>query len=66
MPCDCSGNIDIYDPQSCDLMTGQCLKCINNTAGERCERCADWYYGDAIDLKDCKRELFVADTLKTN
>jgi laminin alpha 3/5 len=54
-PCDCSGNIDIDDPTSCDIETGECVKCTHNTAGERCERCKDWFYGDAIDLKNCKR-----------
>ena len=35
-------------------MTGQCLRCVNNTAGDSCEKCSEWYYGDAIDLKDCQ------------
>ncbi|XP_053393780.1 laminin subunit alpha-like isoform X2 [Mercenaria mercenaria] len=51
--CQCSGNIDMRDPGSCDYQTGDCLQCINNSTGPRCERCLDWWYGDAVDAKDC-------------
>lgn len=54
-PCQCNQNIDIRDRLSCDLITGACLRCINNSTGDRCERCLDWYWGDAINRKDCTR-----------
>ncbi|XP_052778102.1 laminin subunit alpha-like [Mya arenaria] len=51
--CQCSGNIDRRDPYSCDHLTGECLRCENNSTGPQCERCEDWWYGDAILAKDC-------------
>ena len=39
---------------ACDRVTGICQKCLENTAGDHCERCDDWYYGDAINLKNCE------------
>ncbi|XP_059144332.1 laminin subunit alpha-like [Physella acuta] len=53
-PCRCSGNIDVKNPDSCDRLTGQCLLCQNNTAGETCNYCRDWYFGDAVYRKDCQ------------
>jgi len=53
--CACSDNIDLRDPLSCDQSTGECLRCINHAAGDHCERCMEWYYGDAIHRKDCQR-----------
>ena len=54
--CLCNGNIDRAIPGSCDNVTGICLVCTNNTAGDRCERCADGFYGDAIVAKNCTGE----------
>ncbi|KAJ8033997.1 Laminin subunit alpha-2 [Holothuria leucospilota] len=56
-PCfvNCNGNVDPSLPGNCDSITGECRRCVNNTGGSHCERCADGYYGDAIELKDCKR-----------
>ena len=28
--------------------------CINNSTGEQCELCDEWYWGDAVDAKDCQ------------
>jgi len=53
--CQCSGNINLDDPLSCDQSTGECVRCINHAAGEHCERCSDWYYGDAVHRKNCQR-----------
>ncbi|XP_067834515.1 laminin subunit alpha-1 isoform X2 [Heptranchias perlo] len=52
-PCDCNDNIDPSIPGYCDPVTGECLKCIRNTAGRMCEQCADGYYGDAVIAKNC-------------
>jgi len=52
-PCECNSNIDPYDWNACDQQTGRCVNCLNNTAGAACERCRDWFYGDAIHAKNC-------------
>nr|XP_023418495.1 laminin subunit alpha-1 [Cavia porcellus] len=54
VPCDCSGNVDPSEPGHCDSVTGQCLKCVGNTGGAHCERCADGFYGDAVTAKNCR------------
>ncbi|XP_056620180.1 laminin subunit alpha-4 isoform X1 [Triplophysa dalaica] len=53
--CDCNGNSDpnlIFN--ECNNVTGRCLNCWSNTAGDNCERCAPGFYGDAISAKDCR------------
>ncbi|XP_010131481.1 PREDICTED: laminin subunit alpha-3, partial [Buceros rhinoceros silvestris] len=42
VPCNCNGNSN-----SCQDGTGKCINCQYNTAGEKCERCKDGYFGDA-------------------
>ncbi|XP_061621813.1 laminin subunit beta-2 [Phyllopteryx taeniolatus] len=54
LPCECSGNIDTQDPESCDPRTGQCLKCLYRTDGPSCARCQRGYYGNA-SARDCRR-----------
>ncbi|CAF0941718.1 unnamed protein product [Rotaria sordida] len=51
--CECNSNIDPYDWNACDQQTGRCINCLNNTSGPMCERCRDWFYGDAIQAKNC-------------
>ena len=51
--CQCSGNINLDDPEACDNTSGICLQCLYNTSGNQCEVCADGYYGDAINAKNC-------------
>ncbi|KAF5306067.1 hypothetical protein FQA39_LY09045 [Lamprigera yunnana] len=53
-PCQCSGNINPHETGSCDTVTGECLRCLNNTSGEACALCMPGYYGDAILAKDCQ------------
>lgn len=53
-PCECSGNIDVDDVGACDTVTGECLKCQNNTFGTACNLCKPGFYGDAINLKNCQ------------
>lgn len=38
-PCNCNKNIDINAIGNCNTTTGECLKCIFNTAGTQCEVC---------------------------
>ncbi|NXY84481.1 LAMA1 protein, partial [Alcedo cyanopectus] len=53
-PCECHGNINPEEDGYCDSHSGQCLKCLGNTAGHQCEKCADGYYGDAVAEKSCR------------
>jgi len=49
--CDCSGNVDVNEIGNCDTLTGKCLKCVNSTKNgllNKCEKCADGFYGDAL------------------
>lgn len=55
-PCECNLNIDTNAIGNCNTTTGECLKCIHNTGGSRCERCLPGFYGDALSLPkgDCQ------------
>uniref|UniRef100_A0A7N5ZS04 Laminin subunit alpha-1 n=1 Tax=Anabas testudineus TaxID=64144 RepID=A0A7N5ZS04_ANATE len=52
--CNCNGNVDISEAGHCDTITGECLRCLGNTAGRHCEVCQPGYYGDAVVAKDCQ------------
>ena len=56
-PCECNGNIDRTDPGACDSVTGLCQLCLYDTEGDNCEKCKNWWYGDAIEAKNCKGNL---------
>ncbi|XP_058015635.1 laminin subunit gamma-3 isoform X2 [Ahaetulla prasina] len=46
--CDCHGNTDPNAVGNCDALTGRCLRCLYNTAGEHCERCQEGFYGNPL------------------
>ncbi|XP_030909969.2 laminin subunit alpha-2 [Melopsittacus undulatus] len=52
--CRCNGNLDFSVPGSCDSLSGACLICKPGTTGQYCERCADGYFGDALDETSCQ------------
>ncbi|XP_067402829.1 laminin subunit alpha-2 isoform X2 [Emydura macquarii macquarii] len=53
-PCQCNDNLDFSIPGSCDSLSGACLICKPGITGQYCERCADGYFGDALDAKNCQ------------
>lgn len=54
--CECHGNVNISEAGYCDIITGECLRCLGNTAGRHCEVCQPGYYGDAVHTKNCQGE----------
>lgn len=68
-PCECHGNIDTSEEGCCDRVTGECLKCLNNTYGSSCDICGPGFYGDAIIAKNCTskfawhRDQFIVNAL---
>ncbi|KAM4551911.1 laminin subunit gamma-2 [Odontesthes bonariensis] len=47
-PCRCNGHIDVSVAGSCDRHSGECLKCVNNTAGRSCEGCVRGFYHERL------------------
>ncbi|KAF5307738.1 hypothetical protein FQR65_LT06609 [Abscondita terminalis] len=42
-PCSCNNRSDV-----CDIETGFCLNCKNNTDGNYCDKCTEGYYGNPM------------------
>uniref|UniRef100_A0A1I8EZU5 Uncharacterized protein n=3 Tax=Wuchereria bancrofti TaxID=6293 RepID=A0A1I8EZU5_WUCBA len=51
--CNCNNNNDLAIDGSCHPVTGDCYLCLNNTDGAHCEHCKPWFYGDAVEAKNC-------------
>ncbi|KAM9375661.1 laminin subunit beta-4 [Pholidichthys leucotaenia] len=51
--CPCNNNIDPNDRNACSAITGECLHCLHNTTGPRCQTCKPGYYGDAL-VRGCR------------
>uniref|UniRef100_A0A7M4EVN4 Laminin subunit alpha-1 n=1 Tax=Crocodylus porosus TaxID=8502 RepID=A0A7M4EVN4_CROPO len=49
IPCQCNNHSEI-----CDLETGKCVNCRDNTTGDHCGVCAPGYYGKVLgSVRDC-------------
>ncbi|VTJ78438.1 Hypothetical predicted protein, partial [Marmota monax] len=59
-PCACNNNIDVTDPESCNRITGECLRCLHNTQGTNCQLCKPGHFGSALNQTcrtcDCNME----------
>ncbi|KAJ8390414.1 hypothetical protein AAFF_G00108080 [Aldrovandia affinis] len=53
--CRCGGHMDPKAVGNCNRVTGECLKCMNHTAGPSCELCEDGFHhaDPALPCKPC-------------
>uniref|UniRef100_A0A8C0J1Y3 Laminin subunit gamma 2 n=1 Tax=Chelonoidis abingdonii TaxID=106734 RepID=A0A8C0J1Y3_CHEAB len=49
-PCQCNNNVNPSAVGNCDRLTGECLKCLYNTAGFSCDQCRDGFFGNPLAL----------------
>lgn len=47
-PCQCNSNVDPSAAGNCDQLTGECLKCLYNTAGFSCAQCREGFFGNPL------------------
>ncbi|KAG8444246.1 hypothetical protein GDO86_009434 [Hymenochirus boettgeri] len=52
-PCKCNSNLDLSSPGCCDSVTGACLICKPGISGQYCHKCAEGYFGDALEARGC-------------
>ncbi|XP_018411793.1 PREDICTED: laminin subunit alpha-2 [Nanorana parkeri] len=53
-PCPCNQNLDLSAPGCCNRETGACMICKPGVIGEFCDKCADGYFGDALEARSCQ------------
>jgi len=49
--CDCHDNIDTSAIGNCDRVTGECLRCVDNTGGFNCDNCKQGFFGNALSSR---------------
>ena len=49
--CNCNGNVDANALGNCDRVSGECLRCVDDTAGFNCERCISGFFGNATAVR---------------
>ena len=54
--CTCNGNVDPGMGPTCDIVTGHCINCLNNTMGVFCELCTVGFYADSRTNETCERK----------
>ncbi|XP_060107379.1 laminin subunit gamma-3 [Heteronotia binoei] len=54
-PCACNDNVDPNAVGNCNPISGRCLRCLYNTAGEHCERCQEGFYGDPLAASPARK-----------
>ena len=58
--CECNGNVDPALGPVCNMTTGQCMNCLNNTEGYECELCRLRYFGDPGSDIACRGRYGIA------
>uniref|UniRef100_A0A452J162 Uncharacterized protein n=1 Tax=Gopherus agassizii TaxID=38772 RepID=A0A452J162_9SAUR len=54
-PCQCNNNVDPSAVGNCNRLTGECLKCLYNTAGFACDQCRDGFFGNPLALNPAEK-----------
>lgn len=64
--CTCNGNVDPALGPVCDMVTGDCMNCLNNTMGVFCELCIEGFFGDSSKDEPCKREFVTNERISSH